>query len=119
MIRLINCVKRRPDITVEQFRKYWNSNEFEILIKQVVAVSGAKRYRKSATLIVEANVLLQQRRGTGEPFDGVLEYWWDRAAHLDALLESPETGGLMQQMLDYQKQFIDMPHTSAFFTEAD
>lgn len=118
MIRFINCVKRRPDISIEQFRQYWNSNEFEALIKQVVAVSGATRYKKSATLVIEANHLVQERRGTGEPFDGVLEYWWDKAAHLDALLEKPETAGLMQRMLDYQKQFADLPHSSAFFTEA-
>ena len=119
MIRFINCVKRRPDITVEQFRKYWNSNEFEELIKQVAAVSGVKRYRKSATLIVEANALVQERRGSGAPFDGVLEYWWDNASHLTDLFGEPNVSALTDKMLAYQKQFIDMPHTSAFFTEAD
>ena len=119
MIRLINCVKRRPDITLEQFRQYWNSNEFESLIKQVVAISGATRYAKSATLVIEANTLVQQRRGTGEPFDGVLEYWWDKAAHIEGLMGKSEAAALIQSMLDYQKRFIDLPHSSVFFTEAE
>ena len=119
MIRFINCVKRRPDITVEQFRQYWNSREFEELIKQVVAVTGAKRYRKSATLVVEANALVQAHRGSSEPFDGILEYWWDNASHLTDLFGEPRMSSLTDKMLDYQRQFIDMPHTSAFFTEAD
>ncbi len=117
MIRFINCVKRRPDISVEQFRQYWNSNEFESLIKQVVAISGAARYKKSATLVIEANHLVQERRGTGEPFDGVLEYWWEKAAHLDELLARPEAEALMQKMLANQKQFADLAHSSGFFTE--
>lgn len=119
MIRLINCVKRQPDVTLEQFRHYWNSNEFESLIKQVVAISGAVRYSKSATLAIEANILVQQHRGTGDPFDGVLEYWWTKAAHMEGLLDKPDAAALMQKMLDYQKQFIDLPHSSVFFTEAE
>ena len=119
MIRYINCVKRRPDISIEQFRQYWNSNEFADLINQVVALSGAKRFSKSATLVVEANTLLQQQRGSADPFDGVLEYWWDKAAHLDTLFDKPEVTDLMQRMLDYQRQFIDFSHSSIFFTEAE
>lgn len=119
MIRFINCVKRRSDISVEQFRQYWNSEEFESLIKQVVAVSGARRYSKNATLLVEANTMVQEQRGSGTPFDGVLEYWWDRAAHLGELFTTAEAGALMQKMLDYQRQFIDLPQSSAFFTEAE
>ena len=119
MIRFINCVKRRPDISIEQFRQFWSSSEFDELIKAVVAMSGAARYKKSATLVIEANHLVQERRGTGEPFDGVLEYWWDKAAHLEGIMDKPEAAGLMQKMLDYQKQFADIPHSSAFFTEAE
>jgi hypothetical protein len=119
MIRFINCIKRRPDITVEQFRNYWNSDEFKNLIKQIVTLSGAKRYSKSATLVIEANTMLQKRRGSSEPFDGVLEYWWDKASHLDDLFNTAEAGLLTQKMLDFQKQFVDIANSSAFFTEVD
>lgn len=117
MIRFINCIKRRPEMSIEQFRQYWNSNEFVDLINQVVEITGAMRFRKSATLVIEANLQVQQRRGSGEPFDGVLEYWWDKASHLNELFGKPEAKLVMQKMLDYQTQFIDMPHTVAFFTE--
>lgn len=119
MIRYINCVKRRPDISVEQFRQFWNSREFTDLINQVVETTGAKRFSKSATLIIEANTQIQQQRGSGEPFDGILEYWWDKASHLGELFAKPEAKDLVQKMLNYQKQFIDMPKTAAFFTEAE
>ena len=119
MIRYINCVKRRPEMSVEQFRQFWNSNEFADLINQVVSITDAKRFSKSATLVIEANAQIRQQRGSSEPFDGVLEYWWDKASHLSELFARPEARELMQKMLEYQKQFIDMPHTVAFFTEAE
>ena len=118
MVRYINCVKRRPEMSIEQFRRFWNSAEFDELINQVVAASGAKRFNKSATLVIEANIQIQQQRGSSEPFDGVLEYWWDKAAHLSDLFAQPQTKLLLQQMMDYQKQFIDLSHSSSFFTEA-
>jgi hypothetical protein len=118
MIRFINCMKRRPEMSVEQFRQFWNSAEFDNLIRQNVALSGAKRYSKNATLVVEANTLIRERRGSSEPFDGVLEYWWDNAAHLTEMLNSPQYQALIQKMLTYQQQFIDVANSSGFFTEA-
>ena len=118
MVRFINCFKRRQDITAEQFRQFWSSDEFDKLIKQVVDITGASRYSKNATLVIEANALVQEQRGTGEPFDGVLEYWWEKASHLESLFADPEAQQLMREMLEYQKKFSDLTHSSAFFTEA-
>jgi hypothetical protein len=119
MIRFINCVRRRADISSEQFRQFWNDPKFDAIIGRVVAYTGAAGYVKNLTLMVSANELMQERRGgAAAPFDGVLEYSWNYASQLHSVLNSEQCSLLMQAMLEYQKQFVDLEKSCAFFTEA-
>jgi hypothetical protein len=58
------------------------------------------------------------RGGAAPPFDGVLEYSWKNASQLHSVLHTPQCDQLMQAMLEYQKQFVDLEKSCAFFTEA-
>lgn len=118
MIRFINCVRKRSDISSEQFRQYWNDPKFDVIVGRVVEYTGATGYAKNLTLMVSANDLMRERRAFGEPFDGVLEYWWNNASQLHSVLDSPQCDVLMQSMLDFQRQFVDLEKSCAFFTEA-
>jgi len=68
--------------------------------------------------MVAANDLMRERRAYGEPFDAVLEYWWNDASQLRSVLNSEQCGVLMQSMLDFQRRFVDLEKSCAFFTEA-
>jgi len=118
MIRFINCVRKRSDISSEQFRQFWNDPKLDAIIGRVVEYTGATGHAKDLTLMVDANVLLRERRAFGEPFDGVLEYWWEDAGQLNAVLNSPQCDVLMKSMLDFQRQFVDLEKSCAFFAEA-
>jgi hypothetical protein len=118
MIRFINCIRKQSHISSEQFREYWNDPKFDAIIDRVVGYTGATGHAKNLTLMISANVLMRERRAFGEPFDGVLEYWWDDAARLNAVLNSPQCDVLMKSMLEYQKLFVDLEKSCAFFTEA-
>lgn len=62
---------------------------------------------------------MQERRGgSAQPFDGVLEYWWDNSSQLNTVLHTPQCDLLMKSMLEYQKKFVDLENSCAFFTEA-
>ena len=92
---------------------------FDAIIDQVVEHTGANGRAKNLTLMISANELMQERRGgSAQPFDGVLEYWWDDAAGLNSVLHTPQCDLLMQSMLEFQKQFVDLENSCAFFTEA-
>jgi len=118
MIRLITCLKRRADVSAEEFRRCWQEAAFDDLIARVMALTGAKRCAKNLTLSVAANTLLMQERGLGEPFDGIIEYWWHDAANFDELYNSEERKALMQEMQDYQGRFVDLAASASFFTES-
>jgi hypothetical protein len=118
VIRFINCIKKRDDLSVENFRNYWHSQEFEDLLQRVIDITKAKYFTKNLTLDVEANVMIQEERGVGEPFDGIIEYWWDKGSELMEAYDTDEAKQVRQQMIDYQRQFIDLAASSAFFTES-
>ncbi len=117
MIRFINCVRKRSDITPEEFRRFWNGPEFEYLIERFFLIVQPRRFAKNLSLQVSANEQIRQERGSGEPFDGTLEYWWDNATELLEKYDSPASQELRRELLEYQKQFIDISSCHAFFTE--
>lgn len=117
MIRYINCFRKAPDISIEDFRDYWQGAEFDELIKKIAALTGAVRYHKNLTLQVSMGEDLVSDRGLAQPYDGILEYYWENAHHLPEVYASDEARALTEQVNRYQSQFIDLSNSTAFFTE--
>ena len=117
MIRFIHCVKRRSDLTPEAFRRYWNGGEFSDLLEHLGRLTGARKVERNLTLIIDMNTELMRERGSKEPFDGILEVWFDNARVFDEELEGSELNRLLEQMETYQEQFIDFSESMRFFTE--
>ena len=119
MIRYINCFRKKPGMSDEEFRKYWCNERFNELVGQVAALSNAARHTKNLALKVQATEQLIEDRGIGEPYDGILEYWWEDASQLMEKYQSPEAAALFEEIRQYQQQFIDLSRSTAFFTEYD
>ena len=117
MIRYLNCFRKLPDMSIEDFRDYWQGSEFDELIRRVAALTGARHYEKNLTLQVSMGQDLLSARGLAPPYDGTLEYYWDSANHLAGIYETEEAAALLRQMQHYQSQFIDVANSTAFFTE--
>ncbi len=117
MVRFINCIRKKEGMSQQEFRDFWNSEKFDALRNQVVTVFGAIKSSKSLTLQVEANVIVRQKRGTAEPYDGVFEYLLKDAASLMAVYDSEDAQAVMKEMAEYQEQFVDLASSAAFFTE--
>ena len=119
MIRYINCFRKKSDMSAEEFREYWCGAEYDELIEKLAAFYKATRYAKNLTLKVEMGQKLLSDRGMGEPYDGIIEYYWDNAHQLSSLYESPAAQTLSEQVGKYQGEFIDLSRSTAFFTEDD
>ena len=117
MIRFVHCVKRSKELDSGEFRRFWNSAEFQSLLDRMVLLSGARRIEKNLTLVIEANTMMQQELGTDDPFDDLIELWLDSARDLNAAIESGEFNELMAEMAEYQSRFIDLHESRRFFTE--
>ena len=116
MLKFVYCVRRRPDISPEAFRKYWLENHGPLVRKHAQALR-AKKYIQSHTLDSELNKYAQQPRGTKPPYDGITEVWWDKAEDLVAALQSPEGQKANATLAEDEGRFCDLPNCSVFFTE--
>ena len=119
MIRFVHCVKRRPEVLLEDFRAFWTGQAFNRLLEELALQTGALRWQTSLTLNIDANLQLMAERGSGEPFDAMLEIWWDRARELQDLGADPEIRRLQQAIEDSQAPFVDFRQSRRFFTDCD
>jgi uncharacterized protein (TIGR02118 family) len=116
MIKLVYCIRRREDVSAEEFHRYW-LEEHGPLVSSVAAAIGAARYVQSHTAEPELNALLQASRGAEEPYDGITEVWWESLADLRAALETPEGQEAQGRLMQDESTFIDFARSRVFLTE--
>ena len=117
MIRFINCIRRKPELSDYEFREYWNSQEFDSLIQRVANSVGALSFDKRLTLIIPENDWVTLIRGSEEPYDATLEYFLENAHDFEESYGTDEFQQISKAMLTYQQQFVDLPNSCGFFTE--
>lgn len=118
MVRLMYCVNRREDISPEDFRRYWQDEIYASLLSKFIKMYPAARYDRNLTLNIQMNAQIMERQGTGTPFDGIIEMWWDSAKELTAVNESPEAEELKRKIQEYEGQFINRSISKIFFSES-
>lgn len=115
MIKLVYCVKRRGDTSPEEFRKHWLETH-GALVRRFAEAIKIRRYVQSHTISPEANDFLKSSNGTGEPFDGITEIWWNNWEDF-AAAASPEGMEADRILMEDERKFIDHSHSVVFFTE--
>lgn len=118
MIRFVHCMKRRPELTVPEFREYWNSQEFLDLNNRLEELLEPVRISKNLTYNVDINTVLMQERGSEEPFDGIMEVWLESGTDLHKIQDSEEGDQIRAEMEAFQKKFVDFSKSIRFFTES-
>ena len=76
MIRLTFVLRRRPELSREQFQDYWRRQHGPLVAKHSTRL-GILRYVQVHTLDDAVNdQMAEARGGMEEPYDGVAELWW-------------------------------------------
>jgi hypothetical protein len=112
MFKTIGLLKRRPGMSVEEFREYYENNHR--VIGEKYLKGNAERYARRF-LTPYANLL------TGEEvepeFDVLLEVWYaDRAAY-DAAVEKLTTPEAAKEIAEDEEKLFDRPRNRFFFVE--
>ena len=116
MVKLVYCVRRRPDLSSEEFRRYWLENHGP-LVKSVANTLKARRYVQSHTLDTPLNEVASAPRGSGEAYDGITEIWWDSHDALATALQTPEAQSAHQKLIEDEARFCDLAGSRLFLTE--
>jgi uncharacterized protein (TIGR02118 family) len=116
LIKLVYCIRKRADISEEEFHRYW-LEEHGPLVKSVAADIGACRYVQSHTGMADINQMLRATRDFRDPFDGVTEVWWESEEAFRAGLASAPGRAAAARLAEDEARFIDIAGSHLFVTE--
>lgn len=114
MVKLVQCITRKPGMDTVEFRQHWYSygREIEALARRRPNVV---RFRLNTTLMVDENVRFMVDYGTPAMYDGVLEVWFEDAMLTTRNLRTnAEAQAEMQRLGNLLREFVD-PETSTMF----
>ena len=116
MIKLVYCIRKRDDIDIEVFYRYWRDDHGS-LVKSVSGDIGACRYVQSHTVLPKLNSLMIESRGLAEPYDGITEVWWESHEELERGLSSVAGIEAQKKLIEDESRFIDFSRSRVFMTE--
>ena len=117
MIKLVYCLRRLPNLSREEFQRYWRETHGPLVRGRAEAL-GIKRYVQLHTLDSPLNeVLRASRGGSGEPYDGVAELWWESAEALAAATSADEGRKAARELREDEERFIDFRRSVIFAAE--
>ena len=115
MIKLVYCIRRRPDVPADAFYRYWLA-EHGPKVRAVAAAIGAVKYVQSHTAMPETNAAFRQSRGLAAGYDGITEVWFTDEATMQAALGTPDGVAAAKLLLDDESTFIDFANSCIFMT---
>lgn len=116
MYKVMFCLRRRADLTREQFQKRWGERHAEIAVAGLDRI-GATRYVQNHTLVASINESLRASRDAPEPFDGVVELWFDSVEDVEGTFTRPDAREAIRALLDDEPEFIDIKASPIFVVD--
>lgn len=113
MIKLIMCLRRRQDLTREEFQDYWLNSHGPFFMENADGMR-AKRYVQSHTLDTPLNGAFRESRGLIPEYDGVAEVWFESEDDLMAAMGTSEGQELSAALLKDEGNFVDHAGSAAF-----
>jgi uncharacterized protein (TIGR02118 family) len=111
MIKLVFALKRRPDLSREDFQRYW-LEQHGPLVRKHAAVLHIRRYTQTHTLAApQGEALSSARSSIPEFYDGVAELYWDSMEDLERAASTPEGRRAARELLSDEASFIDLPNS--------
>jgi len=102
VVKLIYCISKKPNMTVDDFQRYWR----EVHAPIAARIPGVRRY-------VQSHAAPSMYGGERVPaYDGAAELWWDDMDAMRAAMGTPE----LRAALEDEKNFIDHSRVASFIT---
>lgn len=115
MIRLVFALRRKPELSLEEFQEYWRRKHGP-LVASFAEDLNILRYVQTHTIEDGANEAAQKARGNMEPhYDGVAELWWSTEAELEESTKTEAGIAAGAALLADEATFIDLPQSPLWF----
>lgn len=116
MIKLTFALRRRPEMTLEEFQTYWRGTH-AALVAERADVLKIRRYVQVHTTDIDGLHRAFQRRNDGAPapYDGVAELWFDSLDDMGG--EDPAVRQAQAELLADERNFIDLANSPMWIAE--
>ena len=114
MFKITFCLRRRPDLTAEQFDAHWR-DEHALLVRRHAGALGIRRYVQSTRFDSDLADVAAKVRGAPEPFDGVAELWFDSREAMEAGFSTRAGRAAGRALLEDEARFIDFENSPIWF----
>ncbi len=101
MVKLIYCITKKRELSVEEFQRYWRDVHAPI----AGAIPGLRRY-------VQCHVVPELYDRQTPPYDGAAELWFDDLDAVRVAMKTPELAAALED----EKNFIDHSRVASFVT---
>jgi uncharacterized protein (TIGR02118 family) len=116
VVKLLFCLRRRPELSAEEFLRYWKENHAP-LVGGHADTLRMRRYVQAHTISSPTSDALRASRGAPEPFDGVAELWWDDARDIDEAVATREGRAAARALLEDERRFIDLDRSPLWLAD--
>jgi hypothetical protein len=115
VLKLVFCVRRRPDLTFEEFQRYWLTEHGPLVrsLWEAGDLPTMVRYVQSHTIAGEPTDRLVRSRDAGEPYDGITEVWLSGDTPPERAEAARAAGA---RLLEDEGRFIDFARSTLFLT---
>lgn len=119
MIKLTYLIRKRPDLSDEEFLTLWREAHARLVERHAQALR-VKRYAMSARVETICNTCSSKAREVAIcEHDGVIEFWWDTLEDHQAGVGSPAGLAAIDALVDTERRFIDLSKSACFFTREE
>ena len=115
MIKLVYCLRKKADISQEEFHRYWREQHAP-LVTSDAENSKCIKYIQSHTGDNSLNDMFVESRGLASAYDGITECWWESEEDLISATKTEDGKRVFQLMLDDESDFIDFNQSRVFIT---
>jgi hypothetical protein len=114
MITFIQCIRKKPEMSIQDFRREWKTYQAKATeLARAINATGLSFY---TTLAVEENLQVMLTRGTAEPYDGIIEMRINNAPRTIEALGREPARSIVVSFQEMQARFVDLEQSSFFFT---
>ena len=116
MIKLSFCLRRLPQLSREEFQRYWFDTHAPLVRKHADALR-IQRYVQTHTLTADVADSLRATRGGPPGYDGVAELWWNSLEDITAATTSAAGAEAGRILLEDERKFIDLANSPLFWAQ--